>query len=54
MKDDEIYLEYILECIDQIQEYAKDGKIYFMESSLIQDAVTRKIANNGRIVSEVI
>ena len=43
MKDDEIYLEYILECIDQIQEYAKDGKIYFMESSLIQDAVTRRL-----------
>lgn len=43
MKDDKIYLEYIQQCIEQIQEYTKDGKIHFMQSSLIQDAVTRRL-----------
>lgn len=43
MKDDKIYLEYIQQCIEQILEYTKDGKSCFMESSLIQDAVTRRL-----------
>lgn len=43
MKDDKIYLEYIQQCIEQIPEYTKDGKSSYMESSLIQDAVTRRL-----------
>ena len=43
MKDDRVYLEYIQECIEQIQKYTKDGKTHFFESTLIQDAVARRL-----------
>lgn len=43
MKDDRLYLEYILDCIRRIEEYTAGEKNRFMESTLVQDAVTRNL-----------
>lgn len=43
MKDDRLYLIHIKECIERIEEYTKDGKKAFFESTLIQDAVIRNL-----------
>lgn len=43
MKDDCVYLEYILDCIGRIEDYTKGDKNRFMESILVQDAVTRNL-----------
>ena len=48
MKDDRLYLINILECIEKINEYTKDGKDSFFFSSLIQDGVIR----NFEIIGE--
>jgi uncharacterized protein with HEPN domain len=47
MKDDKFYLINILECIDKIESYTKDGKNAFMSDTLIQDAVIRKFEIMG-------
>ena len=41
MKDDRLYLSNILECIQRIENYTKDGRETFIESTLIQDGVIR-------------
>lgn len=41
--DDRVYLTYILECADRIRDYTYNGKAAFMESSLVQDAVLRRL-----------
>lgn len=43
MKDDRVYLEYILECLDRIAEYVSAGSDAFHDSSLLQDAVPRRL-----------
>ncbi len=43
MKDDCVYLEHILDCIRRIEDYTKGDKNRFMESTLVQDAVTRNL-----------
>jgi uncharacterized protein with HEPN domain len=43
MTDDRVYLEYILLCIDKIDEYSRDGKKKFLDDSLIQDAILRRL-----------
>lgn len=43
MKDDRLYLEHILNCIRRIEDYTKGDKSLFMESALVQDAVTRNL-----------
>lgn len=43
MKDDELYLIHINECIEKIERYTKAGKQEFMNSSLIQDGVVRNL-----------
>lgn len=53
MKDDKEKLEKILECIDRVMEYTKDGKEKFFENSLIQDAVVRNIQVIGDAVKEL-
>jgi uncharacterized protein with HEPN domain len=42
-KADRIYLEHILECIALIQNYTCSGKVEFMASALVQDAVLRRL-----------
>lgn len=43
MKDDKVYLISIVECIDSIQDYTKNGQNEFLKSKLIQDAVIRNL-----------
>ena len=43
MKDDRVYLAYILDCIGRIEQYVADGRESFMTSTLIQDAVNRNL-----------
>ena len=53
MKDDKEKLEKILECIDRVMDYTRDGKDKFFENSLIQDAVVRNIQVIGDAVKEL-
>ena len=48
MKDDQLYLLNIKECIDRIESYTIDGKAVFLENTMIQDAVIR----NFEIIGE--
>lgn len=43
MKDDKVYLQYILECIKKIEEDIVCGRETFMNSHLYQDAVLRNL-----------
>jgi len=43
VKDDSIYIDYMIDCIDRIDEYTQTGREGFMSSSLIQDAVIRNL-----------
>lgn len=43
MKDDRLYIEHVLECIDRILNYCRDGEAVFFRSELIQDAVLRNL-----------
>jgi len=40
---DEVYVEHILECIDRIKDYTQHGKDSFMNQSLVQDGVLRRL-----------
>jgi uncharacterized protein with HEPN domain len=57
MKDERLYLEYILECIQKIEDYTEMDKARFMHSSMIQDAVVRNLqvmAESTQRISEKI
>ena len=41
MKDDQLYLQNIKECIDRIEFYTINGKDVFFENTMVQDAVIR-------------
>lgn len=41
MKDDRLYLFYISECIDRIDQYTSGGEAEYKNSTLIQDAIIR-------------
>lgn len=41
MNEDKVYLEYILYCIDKIQEYSQGGKEEFFSNLMVQDAIIR-------------
>jgi uncharacterized protein with HEPN domain len=43
MKEDIVYLEYILQCIDAIEEYSQGSKERFIDNLLVQDAVLRRL-----------
>jgi uncharacterized protein with HEPN domain len=43
MKDEKVYLQYILECIQKIEEDIACGRETFMNSHLYQDAVLRNL-----------
>lgn len=43
MKEDQVYLKYILQCINKIEEYSQGGKKEFVNNSLIQDAIIRRL-----------
>ena len=48
MKDDQLYLSNIKECIERIESYTSDGKEVFLKTIIIQDAVIR----NFEIIGE--
>lgn len=43
MKDNKIYLEHIIDCIDLINDYTEYDKFKFMNSQMVQDAVIRNL-----------
>jgi len=43
MSKDTLYLTHILECIEKIQEYTREGKDFFEHDSKTQDAVLRNL-----------
>lgn len=43
MKEDRVYLEYILQCIKLIETYCEGGKEEFFNNSMVQDAVFRRL-----------
>ena len=43
MTEDPIYLEYILQCIDRIEEYSQGDKEVFLNNSMVQDAILRRL-----------
>ena len=43
MKNDEVYLAHIHECIRRIEENVSSGKTEFMRSHTLQDAVLRNL-----------
>lgn len=43
MKDDRVYLQYILECIRRIEQHRRAGKRKFFGSTTRQDAVLRNL-----------
>ena len=43
MNEDQVYLGYILDCIDKIKEYSQGGKQEFFANSMISDAIIRRL-----------
>ncbi|HSJ59201.1 MAG TPA: DUF86 domain-containing protein [Anaerolineae bacterium] len=43
MKDDRLYLIYILECLDRIDRYTSSGRDAFFSDTMVQDAVLRNL-----------
>lgn len=43
MKEDQVYLEYILDCIGKIKKYSQGGKEEFLNNSMVQDAIIRRL-----------
>jgi uncharacterized protein with HEPN domain len=52
-KDAGLYLVHIIECLEKIEQYTKNGKDAFFESSLIQDAVYRNFEIIGEAAKRV-
>ena len=48
MKDDAVFLRHILECIERIEQYTKDGHAAFTASTLVQDGVIRNLQTLGQ------
>jgi uncharacterized protein with HEPN domain len=53
VKDDGIYLEHILEAIQDIQQYASAGRDAFMTDRMRQDALIRKLEVIGEAVKNL-
>ncbi len=54
MKDDSIYIDHILQCINNILEYTKDlNKQEFSRNNLVQDAVIRNFEIIGEATKKV-
>jgi uncharacterized protein with HEPN domain len=43
MKDDSVYLQHILECINRIEHHVGSGREAFFASNLLQDATLRNL-----------
>ena len=52
-KDPRVYLAHILECINKIQRYTKEGKANFLKDTLVQDAVIRNFEVLGEAAKRI-
>lgn len=43
MTEDRVYLEYILQCIERIEDYSQTGKQEFLTNFMVQDAIIRRL-----------
>lgn len=53
MKDDRVYLRDIIERIERIEAYTRDGRVSFMDSQLLQDAVIRNFEIIGEAAKKI-
>jgi uncharacterized protein with HEPN domain len=53
MKDDKLYLLNILESIEKIEEYTKEGREAFEKSTMVQDAVIRNFEIMGEAAKKI-
>ena len=53
MKDDKLYVIHMLERIERIQSYTRDGREAFLQSEMVQDAVTRNFEVIGEAAKRV-
>ncbi len=53
MTPDEVYLRHILDALDRISAYTKDGRKEFMENPMIQDATVRNLEIVGEATKNI-
>lgn len=53
MKHDKLYIAHILECIDRIGRYTRDGRDAFLNSPIAQDATIRNFEVIGEAAKRV-
>ena len=53
MKSDRVYIEHILECIQNVEEFTREGREAFMNSKLIQAGVIRNLEIMGEAAKRV-
>ena len=50
---DSVYLAHILECIERIQDYTGNNRETFINSSLVQDAVLRRLQTMAESIQKL-
>ena len=53
MKDDRVYLQHIVDAIEQIESYVSVGQMVFMVTSHWQDAVIRQLEIVGEATKQL-
>ena len=53
MKDRQVYLRHLADCLQRIREYTVDGRQQFMNDRKTQDAVIRNFETVGQIVRDL-
>lgn len=53
MKDDRLYLAHIVEAVQRIRRYTRDGRAQFFEDPMAQDAVIRNLQVLGEAAKKV-
>lgn len=51
--DASVYLRHVLDGVERIQVYTRDGSAAFMASTLVQDAVVRNLEIIGEAVKQL-
>lgn len=53
MKDDQLYLIHILECIEKIEAYTKAGRSFVASTPMAQDAIVRNFEIIGEAAKKI-
>jgi uncharacterized protein with HEPN domain len=53
MKERQVYLRHLADCLQRIREYTADGRQQFMNDRKTQDAVIRNLEIVGQIVRDL-